>query len=156
MRKINYLLHFCLFVGIFINYNFSNAQEKLDRGVVAVRSSNTSVFISWRLLETDPADIGFNIYRSADGGELIKLNDDVLSVLTGGTNFTDNTADVSRARSYEYVVQPVINGVEQSKLKSAINGKNSGPAGGNFKLMAAAAEPCVVVPIKSGVCCRPS
>jgi hypothetical protein len=151
MRKFNYFTFVCLFIGIFLNYNYANAQEKLDRGVVALRSSSTDVFISWRLLETDPADIGFNIYRSADGAEPVKLNNSVLSVLTGGTNFTDNTADVSRAASYEYIINPVINGEEQSNLKSAINGKKQSPAGGNYKLMAAAAEPCVVVPIRAGV-----
>jgi len=41
--------------------------ENLGRGVVAVRSSSTQAFISWRLLALDPAGIGFNVYRSANG-----------------------------------------------------------------------------------------
>src|SRR5688572_11241097 len=33
--------------------------ENLGRGVVAVRSSNTNVLVSWRLLGLDPDGIGF-------------------------------------------------------------------------------------------------
>ena len=42
--------------------------ENLGRGVVAVRASETTVYVGWRLLGTDPADIAFNVYRSAGGG----------------------------------------------------------------------------------------
>ncbi len=37
--------------------------KPLGRGVVAVHSSEKQVFISWRLLGTDPAATAFNIYR---------------------------------------------------------------------------------------------
>jgi len=42
--------------------------ECLDRGVIAV-SADGGAFISWRLLGTDPADIGFNLYRQVEGQE---------------------------------------------------------------------------------------
>ena len=48
--------------------------ENLGRGVVAVRASETTVYVGWRLLGTDPADIAFNVYRSTDGGAPSKLN----------------------------------------------------------------------------------
>ncbi|WP_187263849.1 rhamnogalacturonan lyase family protein [Pontibacter beigongshangensis] len=73
--------------------------ENLGRGVVAVRTSPSQVFISWRLLGTDPADIAFNLYR---GGT--KLND---APITGGTNYTD---EISTNESYS--VRPVLNGAE--------------------------------------------
>lgn len=99
--------------------------ENLGRGVVAVRSSNTDVFISWRLLGLDPTGIGFNVYRGST-----KLN---ASVLTGGTNFTDTGANLSAANAY--TVRPVIGGVEQA-------------ASGAFTLRAnAATEPLVRVPL---------
>ena len=41
--------------------------EDLGRGVVAVRSSSTSVLVSWRLLGLDPSGTGFNVYRSSRG-----------------------------------------------------------------------------------------
>ncbi len=38
--------------------------EHLGRGVVAVRASATTVYVGWRLLGPDPAEIAFNVYRS--------------------------------------------------------------------------------------------
>lgn len=38
--------------------------ENLGRGVIAVRSTSTEVFVGWRLLGTDPPDTSFNLYRS--------------------------------------------------------------------------------------------
>ena len=107
--------------------------ENLGRGVVAVRSSNTSVLVSWRLLGLDPDGIGFNVYRSTAGGQEVKLNS---AVLTGGTNFTDSTADLTRSNSYR--VRPVVDGAEQ-------------PPSGAFTLTANhAVEPVVRVPLRSG------
>jgi len=37
--------------------------EKLDRGLVALEREDGSVFLSWRLLESDPEDIAFRIDR---------------------------------------------------------------------------------------------
>lgn len=82
--------------------------ENLGRGVVAIHSATNEVFVSWRLLGTEPQDIGFNLYRSANGGTGVKLNS---SVLTAGTNFTDATANFTQSNSY--FVKTVLNGVEQ-------------------------------------------
>ncbi|MFD0200392.1 MULTISPECIES: rhamnogalacturonan lyase family protein [Saccharothrix] len=107
--------------------------ESLGRGVVAVRSGGSQVLVSWRLLGLDPAGIGFNVYRSTGGGAEVKLNG---SVLTGGTNYVDSTANLSQSSSYR--VRPVVNGVEQA------------PSGA-FTLRAnAATEPVVRVPLRSG------
>ncbi|ACB74628.1 rhamnogalacturonan lyase [Opitutus terrae] len=38
--------------------------EKLSRGVVAVHEADGSVFVSWRLLASDPAGVAFNVYRT--------------------------------------------------------------------------------------------
>jgi hypothetical protein len=83
--------------------------ENLDRGVVATRASSSQVFVSWRSLALDPAGMGFNVYRSANGGAATKLNG---SPLTAGTNYTDTTANASA--SNRYFVRPVVGGVEQS------------------------------------------
>ena len=80
--------------------------EYLDRGVVAVRQNNSSALVSWRSLATDESDLGFNVYRTTDG-KTVKLNQ---TVLTKGTNFTDGTADFSKANTYS--VKKVLNGVE--------------------------------------------
>lgn len=79
--------------------NTPKQMEYLTRGVVAVRSSASKVFVSWRLLGTEPSNIAFNLYR--DG---VKLN---TATITTSTNFEDNTAIDG-----QYTVKPVINGVE--------------------------------------------
>ncbi|MCF6466865.1 hypothetical protein FAF44_00345 [Nonomuraea sp. MG754425] len=107
--------------------------ENLNRGVVAVRASDTDVLITWRLLGLDPDGIGFNVYRSTAGGAGVKLNTDLL---TGGTNFVDSTADLTRRNSY--YVRPIIDGVWQ-------------PASESFLLTADhAVEPVVRVPLRAG------
>lgn len=114
---------------------FSCAQrpiEELGRGVVAVRSSDTDVLVSWRLLGLDPQDLAFNIYRATDDKDPIQLNDEAL---TGGTNYADGDADLSQVNTY--FVYPVVDGEEQE--------------GGNFTLTANhATEPVVRIPIQSG------
>lgn len=106
--------------------------ERLGRGVVAVRSG-AAVFVSWRLLGLDPLGIGFNVYRSAGGGQAVKLNG---SALTQGTNFTDTTVDLTQTNAYS--VKPVIGGEEQ-------------PASGLFTLSANPVdEPCLVIPLRAG------
>ncbi|MFK0110938.1 hypothetical protein [Streptomyces sp. NPDC091217] len=111
----------------------ARVMENLGRGVVAVRSSSTRVLVSWRLLGLDPDGIGFNVYRAAGSGSYTKLNS---GVLTGGTNYTDSTADLTQDNSYR--VAPVVNGTEQT-------------AGAAFTLTANhATEPVVRVPIHAG------
>ncbi|MDP0501506.1 MAG: Ig-like domain-containing protein [Verrucomicrobiota bacterium JB022] len=81
--------------------------ENLGRGVVAIRNTDNSVFVSWRLLGYEPQDLPFNLYRSANDGMAVKLNAEPLAA---GTNFTDTTADLSVPNAY--FVRPVINGTE--------------------------------------------
>jgi rhamnogalacturonan endolyase len=71
--------------------------EKLDRGVVAVNNGEGAVFVSWRLFGTDSPDVGFDLYRSSNGAQAVRLND---APLRGGTNFTDLSADLSVDNSY--------------------------------------------------------
>ena len=80
--------------------------ERLNRGVVAVRTGTNTVYVGWRMFATDPADISFNVYR---GG--VKVNS---SPLTGSTNLTDNTTANST-----YTVRAVIGGTEQGDSEAA-------------------------------------
>ena len=73
--------------------------EYLDRGVVALPSGN-GIFISWRMLGDDPADISFNVYRNGT-----KVNG---SPITNSTNFYDGSGITSAA----YTVRPIVNGQE--------------------------------------------
>jgi len=63
----------------------SRQMEALNRGLVAFRTNESSVFISWRLLGTDAEGTEFNLYRSLDGKPAVKLNEKPLLV----TNFSD-------------------------------------------------------------------
>ena len=81
--------------------------ENLGRGVVAVRASETTVYVGWRLLGMDPAEIGFNLYRSVNGGTPSKLN---AAPITATTNFVDSTADF--AQTNVYTVRPIRAGRE--------------------------------------------
>lgn len=79
--------------------------EWLDRGVVAVKVQG-GVFVGWRLLGTDAADIGFRIYR--DGNP-------VATVSSGGTNMVDPAGTLAS----RYSIHTVVDGVEQSGGGSA-------------------------------------
>lgn len=81
--------------------------EKLDRGVVSVRSG-TGNLVSWRWLATDPGDVAFNLYR--DG---TKVNS---SPLTGATNHLDAGASASAS----YTVRAVVGGVEQAASPASL------------------------------------
>lgn len=103
------------------------------REEVAVRSSNTDVLISWRLLGLDPNDIAFNLYRTTSNDNRVKLN---TAALRGGTNFVDRSADLTRENTY--MIRPVVDGQE-------------GAVGGTFALHADnAVEPVVRVTIRKG------
>jgi rhamnogalacturonan endolyase len=82
--------------------------EKLGRGLVAFHKGNDSVYIGWRLLGTDPENIGFNLYRKTGKNVPVKLNK---TLLTQTTDFTDTRVDLDLENTY--TVKPVINGNDQ-------------------------------------------
>lgn len=60
-------IYFLFIAGFLFQSTLSPAQrimEKLSRGTVAVCSGTDSIFVSWRLLATDPENIAFNIYKN--------------------------------------------------------------------------------------------
>jgi rhamnogalacturonan endolyase len=81
--------------------------ENLGRGVVAIRTGSTDVYVGWRLLGTDPPGLAFNVYRTAGNGPLTKLNN---APLTMTTDLVDHTADLTQPNAYS--VRPVLSGVE--------------------------------------------
>jgi rhamnogalacturonan endolyase len=83
--------------------------ERLGRGMVAVHQSSGKVWVAWRLLGTDPDDLGFNVYRTTDGGKPVKLTP---QPLTKVTFFVDDKADLTKANTY--FVRPVQGGREQA------------------------------------------
>jgi len=99
--------------------------ERLDRGVVAVHQSDGKVFVSWRLLASDPESTAFNVYRTTapgpsragwsgqpaaqreQGPVMVKLND---LPQTGPTWLLDATPSLERETAY--FVRALIDGVE--------------------------------------------
>lgn len=55
--------------------------ERLNRGLVAVHTGSDGVYLSWRLLGTDPGSTAFYIYR--DGKKLTS------SPITYSTNYVE-------------------------------------------------------------------
>jgi rhamnogalacturonan endolyase len=81
--------------------------ERLGRGVVALVPQEGGVFISWRLLRTDPEEIAFNVYRRGGEADPVKLNDKPVHQTT---MWMDQTADLSKNNTY--YVKAVLNGKE--------------------------------------------
>ena len=84
----------------------------LSRGVIALNKGGGQVYVGWRLLGNDPADIAFNLYKSTGGGAPVK----VAGPLTKTTDYT--VTGVSTASSNSFFVRPIINGIEQAASKA--------------------------------------
>jgi hypothetical protein len=82
--------------------------EDLNRGVVAVRSGSANL-VSWRLLGTEAASTGFNVYRAGT-----KVNP---APITNSTNYLDSGAAAGAA----YTVRAVVNGVEQADSPASLS-----------------------------------
>lgn len=80
--------------------------ERLDRGLVALRTAEDAVFVSWRLLATDPADTAFNLYRVRGEGSPERVN---ATPLTGATSVSDLAAGRG---ALSYFIRPVWRGRE--------------------------------------------
>ncbi|MEZ0482901.1 rhamnogalacturonan lyase [Fibrella aquatica] len=104
LRKLTLLLLSCLLPTVAATAQ--RQMERLNRGVVAVRSSADAVYIGWRLFGTDPADVAFNVYRGKT-----KIN---ASPITGATNLIDKISSAGT-----YTVRPIIKGKEQAASEAA-------------------------------------
>jgi hypothetical protein len=82
--------------------------ETLDRGMLALAVEGGSVYLGWRLLETDPPDISFNVYRSTNGGPPVKLTGQPVAETT---DFLDSSPPLDRENSWW--VKAVVKGREQ-------------------------------------------
>jgi rhamnogalacturonan endolyase len=87
--------------------------ENLDRGVIAIRKANDSVYIGWRMLGTEPDEIAFNIYRQRGNEKPVRLNK---KPITESTNYEDGKINFKTDNSY--FVKAVLKGKEQEKSKS--------------------------------------
>ena len=102
--NVSLIILFCL---VFSQLYSQRQMEHLDRGVLAVKTTDKQVYIGWRLLATDPDDISFNVYRNNE-----KINE---SPIRRSTNFLDaNGFD-----NADYTIKSVLDGREIDVSKSA-------------------------------------
>lgn len=74
--------------------------EYLGRGIVAIPLGEGKVFLSWRLLATDPENAAFVVTRSTDGGSPSARTP---APLTRVTWFVDTGVDLEKANSWQIV-----------------------------------------------------
>ena len=70
-------------------YAKERVRERLDRSLVATPTQGGKVYLSWRLLDTDPSDAAFDVLRSSPGSQPAKLNAEPIRKTT---DFADATA----------------------------------------------------------------
>lgn len=85
--------------------------ENLDRAPIALSAQDSGIFISWRLLGTDPERTAFNIYKNDQ-----KINS---ALITGATNYIDK--DGSKQDSYK--IETILDGkvIEETKQFTALD-----------------------------------
>lgn len=106
--------------------------ENLNRGVIAINQGGGKVFVSWRLLGTEPADTKFNLYRITGKAKPAKLNKEAL---TKGTNFIDEKVDTTQVNTY---------------FVKTVSGKIEGKASDSFVLAAnAPAQNYLSIPLQT-------
>lgn len=72
--------------------------EPLGRGLVAIRENGHTVFLSWRLLRSDPSDVAFTIHRRTSEQTAVRLTTQPIS---GATWYRDTHAPVDHRFLYE-------------------------------------------------------
>jgi len=112
MRRVLWLL----FGLVLVVSGLARAAEReaLDRGMVAVPVADGKVYVGWRLLESDPKEIGFNVYRRSGNGQAVKLNE---QPITKTTDYLDATAE--KGTECAWFVRPVSDGKEGSPSEEA-------------------------------------
>ncbi len=120
MKLLSRLIFGVCFLGSGLCLHAQRQMEFLDRAVYAVKASG-KIFISWRLLGTEPADAAFNVYRSSKNKKIL-LNK---QPLTGATIFIDESADSTVENVYS--VKAVIKGKELAAGKSFTVKPNANP-----------------------------
>ncbi|HEY4786963.1 MAG TPA: rhamnogalacturonan lyase [Bacteroidales bacterium] len=105
MNKLHLLISLLIFAS---SLRAQRQMEYLGRGVIALHENKDSVFISWRMLGTDPDDIAFNLYRKTGNHKPVKLNHEPIKK---STNYIDSKVNFSESNAY--FVKPLVNNKEE-------------------------------------------
>ena len=115
--------------GIPLGWSATEIRERLDRGLVAMAADGGRVHLSWRLLETDPDDVGFHVYRSVGGAETrltrtpIRATTDLTDTPPAGTRASWRVIAVVKGREVgEPAVwsDPPVNGYRALRLRDDV------------------------------------
>lgn len=119
------LTRYSRFIGLLLICFFQTygvlAQRKmefLNRGLVAVKTSERSVFLSWRLLGTDDISKSFNIYRQYNDDKPKKIT---AKSLAKGTNFEDSAVDFSK--EIKYILKENVGSIEKDVASVTLSPK---------------------------------
>jgi rhamnogalacturonan endolyase len=93
--------------GVPLGWATERIDEKLNRGLNAVPTTDGKVYLSWRLLKSDAPQTGFNVYRASPGTAARKLN---AQPLRQTTDLVDTDAPPNLESSW--YVRPVVDGRE--------------------------------------------
>ena len=106
----------CLIIAAVLATDVSRpvAEEKFNRGLIAVVNDARQVYIGWRLLKDDPADVAFNVYRRTAGSSPVKVNAEPITL---STNLVDTSAPMDKNNSW--FVRAVVRGREQQVSETA-------------------------------------
>lgn len=121
MRRIRFGISALLLAGT--TAATASAQESFNRGVIAVVNDDGEAYVGWRLLEQDPADVAFNVYRQTSGGAAERVN---AQPIAGSTNLVDVAAPLDRENTW--FVRPVVEGRELDPSELASLPANSPPS----------------------------
>ena len=92
-----------------LGWSEERIEEKLSRGLVAIRAAEKHVYLSWRLLKNDPQNITFNVYRQSGGESPSRLNVEPISQTT---DFIDRTLDFNKKNTWW--IRAVLDGKEEA------------------------------------------
>ena len=106
----------CILFGFSVPCFGQKVIEKIDRGVVALTVGKQQIYVGWRLLREDPANVAFNVYRREPGvsADFKKINSDPI---TASTNFVDT--GVENGHAYRYRIKRIVNGKEEETAGEA-------------------------------------
>jgi rhamnogalacturonan endolyase len=89
-------------------------RENLDRGLLAMPREDGSIYVGWRLLDSDSPDTAFHLYRREDGGPASRLNRAPLVQTTDYVDVNPPTGELG------YFVRAMIDGVELPPSEVAV------------------------------------
>lgn len=89
----------------------AEAMETINRGLIALRRDDGSVYLGWRLLQSDPGDIAFHVYRGF--GRCEHVEQLTKEPIRDCTNYIDSDAPpAAGATPAHYAVRPMQDGKE--------------------------------------------